>query len=66
MDYFIARCVRYTEILMKIHDKCKLRKILDDDEYSDFMELFSLFYALYDSQIEKMKKSEVRKNGKLF
>ncbi len=55
MDEFISKCVKMADIFAKINDKAKIRKILTEDEYDLFIEMFNVYSAFQNSQKPKSK-----------
>ncbi len=53
MDEFISKCVKMADIFAKINDKAKIRKILTEDEYDLFIEMFNVYSAFQNSQKTK-------------
>lgn len=58
MDNLIAKCVKMAGIFAKINDRCMLRKILTDDEYLLFIDMYNVFSAFENSQTKVKEKKE--------
>lgn len=53
MDEFISKCVKMADLFAKLNDKYALRKILTEDEYYLFIEMFNVYSAFKDSQYQR-------------
>lgn len=58
MDEFISKCVRMSKIFEKINDTMQLRKILTDDEYDLFIDMYRVYTAFVLSEEKKEKKEK--------
>ena len=59
MDEFIAKCVRMADIFAKINDRVVLWKLLTDEEYQLFCEMYNVYSAFKYSQNEA---KEIKEN----
>ena len=64
MDEFIAKCVKMADVFARINDTMQLRKILTEDEYDLFIDMYRVYSAFQNSQKTK-EKGEITKCMKL-
>lgn len=58
MDEFIAKCVKMADIFAKLNYRCHLRKILTEDEFDLFIEMYNVYSAFQNSQTKEKEKKE--------
>lgn len=55
MNEFIIKCVKMADIFAKLNDTMQVRKLLTEDEYDLFLEMYQVFSAFQNSQKTKQK-----------